>query len=221
MRVVLFAVTGFGNRILDALIKENCQVVYLFTRPGREPSPYYPGAENLIIQAEKKGIAVQADYNWGEIKKKIEAVRPELLLVATYQKIIPLEIINSVPLAVNLHPSLLPKYRGGTPIDWALFNEEKETGVTAHLLAEEADQGAILIQNKIEIDPLDNKETLTSKLIDLYVETVKELIKRIKENSLKFEPQDEKQATYFPRFNETSQEEKIKFKFKNNDKIRD
>ena len=163
MRVVLFAVTGFGNKALDALLAEKCEIACLFTRPTREPSPYYPGVENLISYAEKKGVPVQADFNWEEIKQKIKAAAPGLLLVCTYPKMIPPEIFNSVPLAVNIHPSLLPKYRGATPIDWALYNKEKETGVTAHLLASQADRGAIVMQKKIKIAAKDNEETLTGK----------------------------------------------------------
>ncbi|MDD5031518.1 MAG: formyltransferase family protein [Patescibacteria group bacterium] len=221
MKLVLFAVTGFGNEVLDALLAENCEVAYLFTRPGREPSPYYPGTENLITYAEKSGVPIHDDFDWIEIEKKIKMASPELLLVATYPKIIPSEIIKAVPLAVNIHPSLLPKYRGATPIDWVLYNKEKETGVTAHLLAEKADRGGILIQKKIKIAVDDSKATLTRKLIDLYVLAVRELIKRIKAKSLKPELQNEKEATYFPRFDKLSEEEKIKLKLQNDDKIRD
>jgi len=209
MRVILFAITGFGNRALDVLLRESCEVI-LFTRKTRETSPYYPGVENLIVCAEKRGIKVYNDFTWDEAEKIIKEFVPELLLVDTFHRIIPSRIIGLAPLSVNIHPSLLPKYRGPTPIDWALYNQEKETGITAHLAVEEVDKGDILIQKTVLIEMDDNKKTLTQKLIDLSGDVISRLLEDIKKKNLNPQPQDEKNATFFPRFENVSEEERLK-----------
>lgn len=150
MRILLFALTGFGNKVLDALLEESCDIEAVFTQKEQGPFPYYP-ERNLSGYARERKIKVYEEFDWGEVKKVIKNVSPDLLFVATFHKIIPKEIIFLVPLCVNIHPSLLPKYRGPTPVEWALFKGEKEAGVTAHLLTEKVDEGDILIQKKILI----------------------------------------------------------------------
>jgi methionyl-tRNA formyltransferase len=209
MRVILFAITGFGNKALDMLLEKSCEVI-LFTRKGRDESPYYPGVENLIVYAERKGIKVYDDFTWDEAEKIIKKFVPDFLLIDTFHRIIPPKIIRLVPLAVNIHPSLLPKYRGSTPIDWALYNQEKETGITAHLAVEEVDKGDILIQKIVLIEMDDNKQTLTQKLIDLSGDVINRLLEDIKMKNLTPQPQDEKNATFFPRFENVSEEERLK-----------
>lgn len=213
MRVILCAITGFGNKALDVLLEKSCEVI-LFTRKGRDESPYYPGVENLIIYAKRKGIKVYDDFTWDEAEKIIEEFAPEMILIDTFHRIIPARIIKLVSLAVNIHPSLLPKYRGSTPIDWALYNKEKETGITAHLAVEEADKGDVLIQKEVAIKPDDSKQTLTQKLIDLSGDVISQLLDDIKMKKLNPRAQDEKEATYFPRFENISEEEKNKLRGK-------
>lgn len=211
MRVILFAITGFGNKALDILLEKSCEVI-LFTRKGRDESPYYPGTKNLIIYAERKGIKVYDNLTWDEAEKIIEDFVPELFLIDTFHRIIPDRIIQLAPLAVNIHPSLLPKYRGSTPIDWALFNKEKETGITAHLAVKEVDKGDILIQKTVLIEMDDNKQTLTQKLIDLSADVIRQLLDDIKMKNLTPRSQNEKEVTYFPRFENVSEEERVKLK---------
>ena len=99
-----------------------------------------------------------------------------------------------------MHSSLLPKYRGPNPIQWSLYNQEKEIGITAHILVKEVDAGDILMQNKITIKADDNENTLMKKLAVLAGETTIDLIKQIKKDSLRPKPQDVKKITHFPDF---------------------
>jgi|GEM_PF-878703 len=201
MKVVLFALTGFGNRTLDALLKESCEVCFILTRKEKGPFPYYP-EENLTEYCQRLGLEVYDDFSWNEIEKKIKDCSPDLILVSTFHKIIPGEIISSVPYCVNLHPSLLPKYAGATPFDWVLFNQEKKTGITAHYLTKEADKGDILIQKKINISKKDDKGGLINKLAGLAALVSRQLVGQIKKKSLKSRPQNLEDFQYLPKFKE-------------------
>lgn len=199
MRIILFALTGFANKVLDVLLENQCDVVAIFTRPEKGPFPYYP-EENISKYAEQKGVTTYEEFTWDQAKKIIIESRPDLLLVATFHRIIPNEIISLFPLSVNIHPSLLPKYRGATPIAWAIFDKETETGVTAHLLTERLDAGDILLQKVIPIEKGDTDNKLRKKLAILSMDVVQELVEQIKKNSLNPIPQNEEEATYFPKF---------------------
>jgi len=188
MRIILFALTGFGNKVLDKLLEESCEVKAIFTRKEKGPFPYY-SEENLASYAAKKQITVYDDFDWEQVEKIIKKANPDLILVATFHKIIPQKIISLTPLAVNLHPSLLPKYKGATPVTQVLNNQERKTGITVHLLTEEVDSGDILIQKEIGIEKKDNEGSLRKKLAFSAAETTQELIMLIKNNSLKATPQ--------------------------------
>jgi len=199
MKVLFFGLTGFGNKVLEALFAESCQVEFIFTRAEKGPYPYYP-EENLSTYAKRKKMMVKEKFEWDEVEDIIKGNHHDLLLVATFHRIIPRRIISLVPLCVNIHPSLLPKYRGPTPIAWALFNGEKETGVTAHFLTERLDSGSILIQRKITIMDGDDENTLRRKLAVLAGEVSRDLISQIRSNLLMPCPQKEEDATIFPSF---------------------
>lgn len=100
--------------------------------------------------------------------------------------------------AINLHGSLLPKYRGRTPHVWAIINNETETGVTAHLMVRECDAGGILVQYKTTISPTDTGATILSRYESMYAEIIAELLDQIATNSIQAIPQDDAFATYFP-----------------------
>lgn len=199
MKVLLFALTGFGNRVFDALLQENCEVGYVFTR--REPNdfPYYE-EENLAAYASSKNTIVYEEFDWLLVKEIIVKYKPDLLLVSTFHKIIPEDILLSVPKCINFHPSLLPKYRGSTPIAWVLHNKEKETGITAHWLTKELDAGDILVQEIVEIKPNYDFGVLFKKLALTAGLVCRLVITQIKAGTLVSKPQDdENRATYFPK----------------------
>lgn len=201
MKVLLCALTGFGNQVLSALLNESQKVVLILTRKEKGPFPYYE-EENLTNLARRQGIEVWEDFNWKQVEEKVRKVKPDLLLVATFHKIIPQKILALVKNCINLHPSLLPKYQGRNPMAWVLFNKEKETGVTAHELTDKLDGGNILIQKKIPIGVDEKINTLIKKLNVLSAEVVRDFLKKIKNKTLRPIPQDKTKATFFPRFKE-------------------
>jgi len=178
MRVVLFALTGFGNEALQSLRRCNCEVVGLFTRRESGPYPYY-FMKNIAQQARKMGVNVYEDLNWKEIKSLMFSMRPELLLVSTFHKIIPNEILDIPKTCINIHPGLLPEYAGRNPIKAALAANEETTGVTAHYLTEEVDGGDIIIREKIGVFADDTEKTLRRLLTHLSGTIIRRVIKKI------------------------------------------
>lgn len=99
--------------------------------------------------------------------------------------------------AINIHGSLLPKYRGRTPHVWAIINGEKETGVTAHLMEAKVDEGAIVHQIRIPILEQDTGGNILEKYEEVYPQLIEKVLKDIKNNCINLIPQDESKATYF------------------------
>lgn len=126
----------------------------------------------------------------------IEALRPDIIVVAAYGQYITPRILQIPPLgAINIHPSLLPKYRGASPIQWAVANGDTETGVTILYVSEEMDAGDIILQRSVPIDPEDNTLTLTPRLAELGADLLVDALKRISAGTAVRQPQDEKAVT--------------------------
>ena len=122
----------------------------------------------------------------------------DILISVNYLFLIEQDLI-SLPnlIAFNVHGSLLPKYRGRTPHVWSIINNERKTGVTAHIIEEGCDTGGILEQIEIDIDEDDTGASLLKKYERLYPVIIDSVLNKIKNNSLSIEKQDEKYATYF------------------------
>ncbi len=161
--------TGFGNNALNALIvNSEVELVGVFT-PKRQqgPFPYYP-CKPLYQLVENSGTPLFEGYSLKEksCQELIISLRPEIIVVATYDQIVPRPII-ALPHrgVINIHPSLLPKYRGPIPTVCALLNGERRTGVTAHFIEDERiDAGRIITQAILDVEPGDNDGSLRRKL---------------------------------------------------------
>lgn len=198
-RVVFMGTADLSEKILEALIKAEYELVGVFTKVdkkiGRKQELTSPKVKLL---AEKHGLAVfQPDSLRNETAvKSLKELKPDLIVVAAYGKILPKSILEIPGFGcLNVHVSLLPKYRGPSPVQNVLLNGETETGTTIMLMDEGVDTGDILTQEKLTIQPTDTTESLMNKLADqgarLLVETVPLWIER------KIEPvkQDQTQAT--------------------------
>jgi len=201
IRVVLFALTGFGNAVLEALLKDTrVRVAGLFTRPkSKKPFPHYPCVQLMDLARKNKVSAYTGNIN--SALTVIKKIRPDLILVCTFDQIIPRKIIKLSRWGViNLHPSLLPRYRGATPTNWVLLRGEKETGVTAHFIEnEKVDAGPIILQRKIRIHPDDNDGILRRKLAVLSVGLTWELISLLISGKIRVRQQNEGLSSWFPR----------------------
>jgi len=128
--------------------------------------------------------------------------KPDLIAVAAFGRILPPTILSLPPLGcINVHGSLLPKYRGAGPIQWAIINGERESGITTMLMDEGMDTGAMLLQEAIPIKPDDTAGSLSPRLAELGGRLLVETITRLKSGTLVPRPQESSQATLAPLLN--------------------
>lgn len=150
MKVIFIGQDLAGGICLERLLKEEIEIPFIITRPD------YPEERGNSVKdvALNHNIPCCQPKNIGQQKvvRKIKEVNPEAIFVAWYGQRLSKSILD-IPLkgCINFHPSLLPKYRGPTPVNWAIINGETETGVTAHYMEEEFDKGDIIFQRKLAI----------------------------------------------------------------------
>lgn len=203
-RVILLGMTGFGNSALQALERlPYVEIVGVFTPPRQDsPFPYYP-CPALPGVVEQKGLPLFEGLKIRdpEVRKLTAKLKPDLIVSSSFDQIIPVDIISLAGrAAVNVHPSLLPEYRGATPTVWALLNGEEETGVTVHLIEDEqVDRGRIVAQAKLKIEPGDTDGSLRRKLAELSENVLTEAVEALRHKDLKSFPRPEDQGSYFPK----------------------
>ena len=129
----------------------------------------------------------------------VQELHPELIVVAAYGRILPEDILNTPPYgSINVHSSLLPKYRGAAPINWAILNGERETGVTIMYMAKELDAGDILHVLKTDIDPQEDAQALTARLAELGAQALSETVEQLRAGTAHRTVQDHSAYTYAP-----------------------
>jgi methionyl-tRNA formyltransferase len=203
LNVVLFALTGFGNTVLEALLRDSrVNLRAVFTVKYDHPFPYYEEQQLLELCDERRvacyyGVKVGGDEGMTLLRQDA----PDLIVVATFKQILAQNVLCLPRLGVvNLHPSLLPRYRGPCPTQTALFNNEQVTGVTAHYVTEKLDEGNILLQKSIPIAEADNDGQLRQKLARLAGAMIPELIGLFVDFTKPAgTPQDHSLATLAPR----------------------
>lgn len=189
--IAVCALTGFGNAVLRALAKAGHTPRFVVTRPEGGFYPYYDEFD-LTADAAKLGIDCHFDRD-GEAR--IVADKPDLVLVTTYHRILGARIRQAPRRIVNLHPSLLPRYRGPNPFFWVLRNGERQTGLTAHQLTGEVDGGEIYWQRAFDIAPGETQGSLRRQLAALAGEAAVDIVRRFAGGNLTGTPQDESEAT--------------------------
>ncbi|PIR16780.1 MAG: methionyl-tRNA formyltransferase [Deltaproteobacteria bacterium CG11_big_fil_rev_8_21_14_0_20_49_13] len=202
MKLVFMGSPDFAVSSLGALISSKHEVSLVVTQPdkpagrGRKltPSPVAEFAKEHDIPTEKP--LTLKDNN--ELLFKIKTLAPDAIIVVAYGKIIPKEILD-LPLkgCINVHASLLPKYRGAAPINWAIMNGEQKTGVTTMYMNKKMDEGDILLQCATEITSHDTSETLHEHLAAMGAELLLKTLDRIEAGTLAGLVQDHKEATVF------------------------
>ena len=203
LNVILFALTGFGNTVLEALLEESrINIEAVFTIQYDRPFPYYKERQ-LIDLCVERGISCY--YRMSVCSDEgIELLlkhQPDLIIVATFKQLLKENVLCLPALGVvNFHPSLLPRYRGPCPTNAALLNDEKSTGVTIHYVTKKLDDGDILLQKSSDISETDNDGRLRHKLAQLAAEMVPELVELFSGfNKPAGTPQDHSLACYAPK----------------------
>lgn len=182
----------FAVPILKKLIENKFEIVMVVIQPDKKQ-----GRNKKIIYAPVKEYALENNLNIFQpinIKEEYQTIlntKADLIVTAAFGQILPKELLDQMP-AVNVHGSLLPKYRGGAPIQYALFDGLKKTGVTIMDMAFKMDSGDIILQEEVEILDSDNYETLSNKLSIL---GAKLLLRVLKGNYPRIK-QDESEVTF-------------------------
>ncbi|NCO83959.1 MAG: methionyl-tRNA formyltransferase [Nitrospirae bacterium CG_4_10_14_3_um_filter_44_29] len=201
MAIVFFGTPLFAVASLKALIQAGEEISAVVTQPDKKK-----GRGHLLSHPPVKEFSVKNGLNVLQPEKindaaflnELSSIKPELIVAAAYGRILTEDILRLPALGcINVHASLLPKYRGAAPIARAIINGEKKTGITTMLMDKGLDTGDILLQKEIEIETDDTTETLSGKLSELGASLLLETISGIKDGSLKPQKQSG-DATYAP-----------------------
>ncbi|PTX61219.1 methionyl-tRNA formyltransferase [Melghirimyces profundicolus] len=201
-RIVFMGTPDFAVPSLKALVNGGYRVVSVITQPdrprGRKRLPTPPPVK---VAAQELGIPVFQPERLRdpESVRTVLAMKPDLVVTAAYGQILPREILEAPKWGcINVHASLLPKYRGGAPIHHALIRGEKETGVTIMYMVEALDAGDMLSQRTVPITREDNVGTLHDKLARAGAELLLETVPALLKGEVEASPQDPEQATFAP-----------------------
>ena len=194
----------FAVPSLKALKEAGYEIPLVITQPdkpagrGRRLKP-----PPVKVEAERLGLKVYQPERIKEneeLKKILEEISPDLIVVAAYGKILPDWLLNLPKYGViNVHASLLPKYRGASPIQAALLNGERRTGITIMKVIPELDAGDILSQREVEIREEDDAQTLHDRLARVGAELLTETIPKLIKGEIEPKPQNHDEATYCPK----------------------
>lgn len=197
MRIILIGQAAFGEKVLEALLAKGETVVGVFCPPDSPGKP-----DPLRLFAEHHGILVHQPKRMRDpdVFGLYTQLQPDLNVMAFVTDIVPERILNYPPRGtIQYHPSLLPKHRGGSAINWAVINGETKTGLTIFWPDRGLDTGPILLQKEAPIGPDDTTGSLYfDKLFPLGVEAIVEAVDLIRTGRAPRIPQDESQATYEP-----------------------
>ncbi|MBI4118857.1 MAG: methionyl-tRNA formyltransferase [Parcubacteria group bacterium] len=199
MKIVFTGTSDFAAPILKAITsKTNWEIVLVVAEPPR-PS----GKKKLLIPspvalaAQELNLSLVTPESIKDVAAQIVGLVPDVMIIAAYGQILPAEIINIPKFkTINVHPSLLPKLRGASPIQTALAQGLTETGVSLMLIDEKVDHGPVIFQETIMIEGEDTYLTLESKLAELGAKIIIRDLPRYVSGELQPQPQDDSQATF-------------------------
>ena len=202
MRIVFMGTPAFAVPSLEKLIEAGHSVVGVFSQPDK---PKNRGMKLLPTPVKECALAhgvpvfQPTKLRDGTALEQIRALDPELIVVAAYGRILPDEILNyPAKGCINVHSSLLPRYRGAAPINWAILNGDEETGVTIMHMAHDLDAGDIIDQVRTPIDPDEDAETLYGRLAVLGGELLLRVVEELEAGTARRTPQDPSQVTLAP-----------------------
>lgn len=193
----------FAVPSLKSLIESKYNVATVITQTdkpkGRKSQLCAPPVKNIALDSGLK-IVQPENVNDKIIIEKLKEINPDVITVVAFGQKISSEILDLPRYkCINIHASLLPKYRGAAPINWALINGEEETGVTSISLQEKMDAGKMIIQKSIRISPDETAGELNNRLSILGAEVLMDSLKQIETGTAKYTLQDEKLVTYAPK----------------------
>ncbi|WP_054635277.1 methionyl-tRNA formyltransferase [Thalassobacillus sp. C254] len=200
MKILFMGTPDFSVPVLQRILEEGHEVVGVVTQPdrpkGRKKTLTPPPVK---VEAEKHDLPV---FQPEKIREKdqlspILETNPEIVVTAAYGQLLPNELLDAPSYGcINVHASLLPKYRGGAPIHQAIIDGEKESGISIMYMVEKLDAGDVLSQVRVPIDEKDTVGTLHDKLSEAGADLLSDTLIKIKEGTIQAEPQNENKVTF-------------------------
>lgn len=190
MKILFMGTPDFARESLEEIYKAGYEICGVVTQPDRPsgrgmkliPSP----VKEFAVQKKLKLYQPEKIANNTEFKEEIKKIMPDLVCVVSYGVILPKSFLKIPPMGcINVHPSLLPKYRGSAPIQWAILNGDKTTGVTIMYLNEQMDAGDIIVQEETEIGEDETTGELWSRLSKVGARLLVDSIKQIENGTAK------------------------------------
>lgn len=203
MKIVFFGSSGFALPSLEALVAGGYRISCVVTQPDK------PKGRGLALEATRvklKALEIGLKVYQPESANSKEAVgfiknlKPDLFVVIAYGQILSRQILELPKIfAINAHASLLPKYRGAAPVNWAIINGDKITGITIIKMDEKMDAGPIMLQKMVNIRENDTVLTLADNLAKLAAGLLLKSLSYIENNNYKLTPQEERMASFSPK----------------------
>lgn len=202
MNIIFMGSAAFAVPALEALVKSHHDILEIVAQPDK------PAGRGMQIRAcptaefaKERGIPLYQPegVRKPEVLRHFLKLAADLIVIIAYGRMLPRELIDMPPHGtINVHASLLPKYRGAAPINWAIVNGERETGVTTMFINEEMDAGDILLEAKTPIGESETAPELHDRLARMGADLLKATIRELEEGKLTPTPQDHRKATQAP-----------------------
>jgi len=195
MNIVFFGEDSFSNVVLQSLIDDGHKILCVVC-------PKYENMEHIRLQQTSinNGIPFlrEFDVNSKQVENHLKGFNPEIFVSAHFKKLLKENLIKIPKFGgINLHPSLLPFYRGMSPQHWPIINGERQTGVTVHFINTEADKGDIILQKELEIEDHWYVTDLQKRLLEIYKTIVRDAVRIVQLGDGKYIRQDHLEGTYY------------------------
>lgn len=192
MNIIFFGFGNLGKKCMKELLDKGYNIKYVMTHKDNGYNSVDKFCEDLNIEYSY----LDSRKNLEIVKDKININNSEYIVSVNYRYIIPKEVYSIVRYAINIHGSLLPKYRGRTPHVWSIIQGEEISGITAHLIEEDVDTGDIIVQKEVRIEKNDTGYSLLKKFENMYPNVLIEAIEKIRNKSVLIK-QNENDASYY------------------------
>lgn len=202
MRILFMGTPEFAVEQLKRLVETGHEICGVFTQPDKPKNrgmkmTFSPVKEYALTHGME--VYQPTKMRDGNALAIVRELQPELIVVAAYGRILPEDILTLPPCgSINVHSSVLPKYRGAAPINWAILDGQKETGVTIMYMTRDLDAGDIVCSKKTDIMPDEDAQELTHRLALLGADALEDAIEKIADGTAVRTPQDHSASTYAP-----------------------
>lgn len=202
MRVVFMGTPDIAATCLKKILADGFNVVGVYTQPDRPKNrgmKLFPSPVKEVALEHDLPVFQPENFREDETVQQLADLKPDVVAVVAYGRILPQRVLDVAPLGfINIHASLLPRYRGSAPYQWAVLDGLQETGVSAMYLCREMDAGDVIDVAKTPIDPNETAGMLLDRLAVLGAELLSSTLSKVEKGEAKGIPQDESQVCYAP-----------------------